>query len=223
MLARVVLGIEPIPLPRGKGPAFYILTCNSPMCSAGTGHRTLRLPTARDRKQAARPKLVTTSEASALPFMWSEERRSRDKLNFAQRSGRPFLPYVVLSGYAAFRSALESLTGPALAVALALLIFGFYSGFVYFTPVTGDLIADCSIVQRNAVVIRPPVDEQGHIAVAFDRTFLLALGGELISPASIPRIFLSHFSEPCHRPQVSCYARKPVIESKAQFEEANYG
>ena len=58
-----------------------------------------------------------------------------------------------IAGFSAFRSALESLTGPLSPVALASLIFGLYSGFVYFTPVFGGLIADRWIGQRNAVVI----------------------------------------------------------------------
>jgi proton-dependent oligopeptide transporter, POT family len=58
-----------------------------------------------------------------------------------------------IAGFAAFRSALESLTGPLSPVALASLLFGFYSGFVYFTPVFGGLLADRWIGQRTAVVI----------------------------------------------------------------------
>jgi POT family proton-dependent oligopeptide transporter len=58
-----------------------------------------------------------------------------------------------IAGFSAFRSALESLTGPLSPIALASLIFGLYSGFVYFTPVFGGLIADRWIGQRNAVVI----------------------------------------------------------------------
>jgi POT family proton-dependent oligopeptide transporter len=47
-----------------------------------------------------------------------------------------------IAGFAAFRSALESLTGTLSPVALASLMFGLYAGFVYFTPVFGGLIAD---------------------------------------------------------------------------------
>jgi hypothetical protein len=80
-----------------------------------------------------------------------------------------------IAGFAAFRSALESLTGPLSPVALASLMFGLYSGFVYFTPVFGGLIADRWIGQRTAVVIGALSMSAGHIAMAFERTFLLAL------------------------------------------------
>jgi len=80
-----------------------------------------------------------------------------------------------IAGFAAFRSALQSLTGTLSPVALASLMFGLYSGFVYFTPVFGGLIADRWIGQRNAVVIGALSMSAGHIAMAFERTFLLAL------------------------------------------------
>ena len=71
-----------------------------------------------------------------------------------------------IAGFSAFRSALESLTGPLSPIALASLIFGLYSGFVYFTPVFGGLIADRWIGQRNAVVIGALSMSSGHIAMA---------------------------------------------------------
>ena len=88
-----------------------------------------------------------------------------------------FLPGHVehIAGFAGFRAALELLTGPLSTLALASLIFGLYSGFVYFTPVFGGLIADRWIGQRNAVVIGALSMSAGHIAMAFDQTFLLAL------------------------------------------------
>ena len=80
-----------------------------------------------------------------------------------------------IAGFASFRGTLESITGPLSPLALASLIFGLYSGFVYFTPVFGGLIADRWIGQRNAVVIGALSMSAGHIAMAFDQTFLLAL------------------------------------------------
>jgi POT family proton-dependent oligopeptide transporter len=80
-----------------------------------------------------------------------------------------------VAGFAGFRAALESVTGPLSTLALASLIFGLYSGFVYFTPVFGGLVADRWIGQRNAVVIGALSMSAGHIAMAFDQTFLLAL------------------------------------------------
>jgi len=80
-----------------------------------------------------------------------------------------------VAGFAAFRGVLESVTGPLSTLALASLIFGLYSGFVYFTPVFGGLVADRFIGQRNAIVIGALSMTGGHIAMAFDQTFLLAL------------------------------------------------
>jgi POT family proton-dependent oligopeptide transporter len=78
-------------------------------------------------------------------------------------------------GFAGFRHALESVFGPLSTQALASQIFGLYSGFVYFTPVLGGLVADRWIGQRNAVVLGALCMSGGHIAMAFDQSFLLAL------------------------------------------------
>ena len=88
-----------------------------------------------------------------------------------------FLPGHVehIAGFAGFRSGLETLMGPLSPLALASMIFGLYTGFVYFTPVLGGLIADRWIGQRNAVVIGALLMCAGHLAMAFDQTFLVAL------------------------------------------------
>jgi proton-dependent oligopeptide transporter, POT family len=59
--------------------------------------------------------------------------------------------------------------------AFASQIFGLYTGFVYFTPLLGGAIADRLIGQRSAVVIGALLMAAGHIAMAFDTAFLLAL------------------------------------------------
>src|SRR5689334_18421258 len=88
-----------------------------------------------------------------------------------------FLPGHVehVAGFAAFRAAIESVFGPMTPVALASQIFGLYTGFVYFTPVFGGLIADRWIGRRNAVALGAVLMSAGHIAMAFDQSFLLAL------------------------------------------------
>src|SRR5437016_6446748 len=80
-----------------------------------------------------------------------------------------------ISGFSGFRAALESVVGPLSTQALASQIFGLYSGFVYFTPLLGGMIADRWIGQRNAVVIGALSMSAGHIAMTFDQSFLLAL------------------------------------------------
>lgn len=80
-----------------------------------------------------------------------------------------------IGGFSGFRAALESLFGPLSTQALASQIFGLYSGFVYFTPLLGGMIADRWIGQRNGVVIGALSMSGGHIAMAFDQSFLVAL------------------------------------------------
>ncbi len=80
-----------------------------------------------------------------------------------------------IAGFAGFRAAVESVVGPLSTQALASQIFGLYTGFVYFTPLLGGLIADRWIGQRNAVVIGALSMSGGHLAMAFEQTFLLAL------------------------------------------------
>jgi proton-dependent oligopeptide transporter, POT family len=80
-----------------------------------------------------------------------------------------------IAGFAGFRGALESLVGPLSPLALASQVFGLYTGFVYFTPVLGGIVADRWIGQRNAVVIGAVSMSAGHIGMAFDQSFLLAL------------------------------------------------
>ncbi len=80
-----------------------------------------------------------------------------------------------IAGFAVFRAAIESVVGPLSTQALASQIFGLYSGFVYFTPLLGGLIADRWIGQRNAVVLGAMSMSAGHLAMAFDQSFLLAL------------------------------------------------
>src|SRR5207244_8390668 len=58
-----------------------------------------------------------------------------------------------IAGFSGFRATVESIVGPLSTQALASQIFGLYSGFVYFTPLLGGMIADRWIGQRNAVVI----------------------------------------------------------------------
>lgn len=80
-----------------------------------------------------------------------------------------------IAGFSGFRAAVESVVGPLSAQALASQIFGLYSGFVYFTPLLGGMIADRWIGQRNGVVIGALSMSAGHIAMTFDQSFLLAL------------------------------------------------
>src|SRR4029077_3249571 len=54
-------------------------------------------------------------------------------------------------------------------------IFGFYSGFVYLTPVFGGLLADRWLGQRRTVVLGAALIAIGHFMMAFEPLFLFAL------------------------------------------------
>lgn len=78
-------------------------------------------------------------------------------------------------GFAAFRAALESVFGPMTTLALASQIMGLYTGLVYFTPVLGGWIADRWTGRRAAVMLGAVLMSAGHLAMAFNASFLLAL------------------------------------------------
>ncbi len=80
-----------------------------------------------------------------------------------------------IAGFASLRLALESVFGPMSKLALASQIYGLYTGFVYFTPVLGGLIADRLLGRKLAVAIGAVLMSAGHIAMAFDASFLIAL------------------------------------------------
>ncbi|MGL4541846.1 MAG: oligopeptide:H+ symporter, partial [Polymorphobacter sp.] len=88
-----------------------------------------------------------------------------------------FLPGSIegIIGFARFRSGLEALFGPMTTLALASQIYGLYAGLMYFTPVFGGLIADRWLGKRRAVMLGAVLMSGGHIAMAFDASFLLAL------------------------------------------------
>src|SRR5262249_16524888 len=80
-----------------------------------------------------------------------------------------------IAGFAGFHAALQSVFGPMTTLALASQIMGLYTGFVYFTPVIGGWIADRWLGRPAAVVIGAMLMTAGHIAMAFDASFLGAL------------------------------------------------
>ena len=77
-------------------------------------------------------------------------------------------------GLAGLRHVFE-LRGPMSDVAFASLIYGWYSGLVYFTPVIGGLVADRWLGTRATVVLGALLMAAGHLAMSLDQTFLIAL------------------------------------------------
>lgn len=80
-----------------------------------------------------------------------------------------------IAGFGGFRAAMESVFGPMTTLALASQIMGLYTGLVYFTPVVGGWVADRWLGRRLAVMIGAMLMSAGHLAMAFDVSFLLAL------------------------------------------------
>lgn len=80
-----------------------------------------------------------------------------------------------VAGFATFRGVVEAITGPLSVQALAAQTFGLYVGLVYFTPVIGGAIGDRITGRRLAVIIGGLAMAAGHICLAFDESFLIAL------------------------------------------------
>ncbi len=79
-----------------------------------------------------------------------------------------------VAGLAALRHLFE-LRGPMSDVAFASLIYGWYGGLVYFTPILGGIVADRWLGTRSTVILGALLMSAGHLAMSFDRSFLLAL------------------------------------------------
>src|SRR5207253_1387652 len=56
-------------------------------------------------------------------------------------------------GYGGIKAALEAVFGPMSVQALSSQIYGLYTGFVYFTPLVGGIVADRYLGQRKTVVV----------------------------------------------------------------------
>lgn len=80
-----------------------------------------------------------------------------------------------VAGMDAYRTVVEGIFGPLSTQAFASQTFGLYSGFVYFTPVFGGIIADRWLGSRRTVMIGILLMTAGHFAMVFDASFLLAL------------------------------------------------
>lgn len=80
-----------------------------------------------------------------------------------------------VAGLPAYRAAVEAITGPLSIQALASQTFGLYIGLIYFTPIIGGMIGDRITGRRFAVTLGALLMTAGHLALAFDKTFLIAL------------------------------------------------
>ena len=74
-----------------------------------------------------------------------------------------------------FRAVVESIYGKLTPADLASIIFGFYAGFVYVTPLLGGWVADRLIGRTQTVTIGALLMALGHFLMAFEASFLFAL------------------------------------------------
>ena len=85
-----------------------------------------------------------------------------------------------VAGFAAFRAGVERLYGHLTPAALASVIFGFYAGGVYLTPLAGGFIADRLLGRTRTIVVGALLMVLGHFLMAFEAPFLLALACLLV-------------------------------------------
>ncbi len=80
-----------------------------------------------------------------------------------------------ITGFAGLRSGIESVTGPLSNQSLAVQIFGLFAGLARFSPLFGGFIGDRWLGRRNTVIIGAVMMIAGQFALAFDKSFLVAL------------------------------------------------
>ncbi|MCB0411180.1 MAG: peptide MFS transporter [Bdellovibrionales bacterium] len=78
-------------------------------------------------------------------------------------------------GYSALQSVLESIFGTLTIQQVSSQIYGLYTGFVYFTPFFGGLLADRILGQYRTVYLGGILMAIGHFLMASEQMFLLAL------------------------------------------------
>ena len=78
-------------------------------------------------------------------------------------------------GFSAYRSLVEAMTGPLNDTALATQTFGFYLAFVTGLPLLGGWIGDKFTGRKLSVGLGAALMTAGHLCMAFDATFLIAL------------------------------------------------
>ncbi|MBS0480446.1 MAG: peptide MFS transporter [Proteobacteria bacterium] len=78
-------------------------------------------------------------------------------------------------GLAGFRAALAAVFGPMTDMAFAAQTYGIYSGLIYATPLAGAWLGDRVLGRTRTVSIGCVLMACGHLAMASERFFLLAL------------------------------------------------
>ena len=79
-----------------------------------------------------------------------------------------------VNGLAALRNLFE-FRGPMSDVAFSAIIYGWYAGLVYFTPIVGGWVADRILGAKRTVMLGVILMSAGHLAMSFYASFLFAL------------------------------------------------
>jgi proton-dependent oligopeptide transporter, POT family len=80
-----------------------------------------------------------------------------------------------VAGLGVYRSVLEGTFGPMSDLALAAQTFGLYSGFILVTPLVGAWLGDRVIGRTRTITLGALLMSAGHLTMAFEQAFLLAL------------------------------------------------
>ena len=78
-------------------------------------------------------------------------------------------------GLDALHRGLERVYGPLSSPAFASVVYGFYAGGVFLTPLAGGLLADRVLGRTRTVTLGAVLMAVGHFLMAFDAPFLIAL------------------------------------------------
>ena len=78
-------------------------------------------------------------------------------------------------GYGAIKHGLEAVYGPLGPQPMAALIYGFYTAFVYLTPLAGGAIADNLMGQRNSVITGAVIMAAGEFLLMNPAFFFIGL------------------------------------------------
>src|SRR5258708_12679310 len=110
-------------------------------------------------------------------------------------------------GYAGIKSFFEYFAGPLDVQPLSSLIYGSYTGLIYFTPLPGGWLADRVLGQRRVVVLGIILMAFGHFMMAvesllFPALFLLVIGGGIFKPNTTGHVasLYALAAHPPHRP-----------------------
>jgi POT family proton-dependent oligopeptide transporter len=80
-----------------------------------------------------------------------------------------------VAGFPTFRAVIEGVTGPLSTQALASQIFGLYVGLALFAPILGGALGDRVLGRTRSVALGAILMTFGHVCMAFDQSFLLAM------------------------------------------------